>query len=50
MIGICNDELFEIHHVGDKEKIDAKEDNECNIKGSLGKGQRLHVLVLGLIL
>jgi hypothetical protein len=44
MIGVGDDELFEIDHVGDKEKVDTKEDNECNIKGSLGKGQCLHRL------
>jgi ATP-binding cassette subfamily B protein len=50
MIGVRDDELFEVDHVGDKEKVDTKEDNECNIKGSLRKGQRLHVLILGVSL
>jgi hypothetical protein len=36
MIGVGDDELFEVDHIGDKEKIDTKEDNECNIKRSLG--------------
>jgi hypothetical protein len=35
MVGVGNDQLFEVDHVCNKEKVEEKEYNECNIKRSL---------------
>lgn len=49
MISVGDDQLFDVDHVGNKEKVDAKEDNECNINGSLRKGQCLHAINLRVV-